>query len=199
VHLNLARRSGSVWGWFFNEFRERVFERATCVDGYLRHLRLNAANEPTVPVAQRDVACLLLTYGAVSAGKPRDPEDGTASPLRDLGLVLRHEETGRFEKTRPLDEVPVEAFLACVAAETDVLHQESMSVGEMLGRRGGPGMVFGLTCEGIEELAARGAKECAKLGVTLDRLGAERHLRVPTMDGAQFWLERHFQRVGKAA
>jgi hypothetical protein len=199
IHLNLARRGASVWGWFFNDFRERVFERATCVEGYVRHLKLHAANEPSIQVAQRDVACLLLAYGAASASEPRDPEDGTASPLRDLGLVLRHEETGRFEKTRPLDEVPLEAFLACVAAEAAALERDAMSIGEMLGRRGGPGVVFGLTGEVIEELAARGAKDYAKLGVTLDRLGAERRLRVPAMAGAQFWLDRHFQRIQKSA
>jgi hypothetical protein len=196
VHLNLARRSGSVWGWFFNDFRERMFDRATCVDAYLRYLRLNASNEPTLSAAQRDVACLLSAYSAASANEPRDPEDGTASPLRDLGLVLRHEDTGRFEKTRPLDEVPIEVFLACVAAEAEDLQQETLSMGDLLGRRGGPGVVLGLTGDSIEDLAARAAQDFAKLGVTLDLLGAERRLRVPMMAGMHFWLDRHFQRVG---
>jgi len=196
VHLNLARRSGSVWGWFFNDFRERLFERPTCVEAYLRHLRINAANEPTLSVAQRDVACLLATYGTASANEARDPEDGTASPLRDLGLVLRHEETGRFEKTRPLDEIPIEVFLACAAAQSEALRLESLSMGELIGRRGGPGLLLGMTSEAIEDLSARGARDCGKLGVTLDLLGAERRLRVPMMGGTQFWLDRHFQRVG---
>jgi len=196
VHLNLVRRSGSVWGWFFNDFRERLFERPTCVEAYLRHLRINAANEPTLSVAQRDIACLLAAYGTESAHEPRDPEDGTASPLRDLGLVLRHEETGRFEKTRPLDEIPIEAFLACAAAQSEALRIESLSMGDLIGRRGGPGFLLGMTSEAIEELSARGARDCGKLGVTLDLLGAERRLRVPMMGGTQFWLDRHFQRVG---
>jgi hypothetical protein len=195
VHLSLARRSASVWGWFFNDFRERMFDRPTCVDAYMRHVRLNAANEPTLSVAQRDVACLLSAYGTAPANEPRDPEDGTASPLRDLGLVLRHLDTERFEKTRPLDEVPIEVFLACVAAEAQDLQQESLSMAELLGRRGGPGLVLGLTGDAIEELAARGARDGAKLGVTLDLLGAERRIGVPMMGGMQFWLDRHFQRV----
>ena len=85
VHLHLARRGRSVWGWFFNDFRERTFERATCVDAYLHHLRLHAANEPSTSTAQRDVACLLLAYGAPSSTDRPDPEDATSSPLRDLG------------------------------------------------------------------------------------------------------------------
>lgn len=88
VHLNLARCSGSVWSWFFNDFRERLFERPTCVEAYLRHLRINAANEPTLSLAQRDIACLLAAYGTASANEPRDPEDGTALPLRGDAVVI---------------------------------------------------------------------------------------------------------------
>lgn len=197
VHLALARRTGSVWGWFFNDFRDRSFDRPTCVDAYLRHLRLHASREPSLSVAQRDVACLLLAYGTSSASEPQDPEDGTASPLRDLGLVARHDEIGRFERTRPLDVVPLEAFLACAAAQAEDIGQESLSVGELLGRRGGPGTVFGLTGDTVEELATRGVRDYAKVGVTLDLLGAERRLRVPAMGGPHFWLERHFLRVGE--
>jgi hypothetical protein len=195
VHLNLASRSGSVWGWFFNDFRERLFERPTCVEAYMRHLRMDAANEPTLPVAQRDIACLLAAYGTASANEPRDPEDGTASPLRDLGLILRHEDIGRFEKTRPLDEIPIETFLACVAVQSEALRIEALSMGELVGRRGGPGLLLGITTEAIEDLSARGAKDFGKLGVTLDLLGAERRLHVPKKAGMQFWLDRHFQRV----
>ncbi len=196
VHLNLARRSGSVWGWFFNDFRERSFERTTCVDAYVRHLNQHAAREPSLSVAQRDVACLLLAYSTSSASQPLDPEDGTSSPLRDLGLVVRHDAVSRYEKTRPLDEIPLEAFLACAASEAADLGRESLSMGELLGRRGGPGMLFGLSGDAIEEMAAQGAREYANAGVTLDLLGAERRLHAPMMDGMHFWLERHFQRVG---
>ena len=63
-------------------------------------------------------------------------------------------------------------------------------------RRGGPGAVLGLGGDAVEDMAARGARDYAKVGVTLDLLGAERRLRVPFMGGAHFWLERHFLRVG---
>lgn len=68
-------------------------------------------------------------------------------------------------------------------------------MGELLGRRNGPGMVLGLSGDAIEALAARGARDYAGAGVTLDLLGAERRLRTPMMDGLHFWLDRHFQRV----
>jgi hypothetical protein len=195
IHLNLARRPGSVWGWFFNDFRERMFDRAACVEAYVSYLRQHAANPPSLSAAQRDVACLLIAYANPTAAEPRDPEDGASSPLRDLGLVLRHEEAGRFERTRALDEIPLEAFLACAAAAAMDRGDESLSIGELVGCRGGPGLVFGLTGDATEELASRAAREYARLGVTLDLLGAERRLRVPILGKTRFWLERHFQRV----
>ncbi|NJL07064.1 MAG: DUF4007 family protein [Methylacidiphilales bacterium] len=198
VHLHLARRSRSVWGWFFSEYRERNFDRATCVDAYRRHLHLHAVNEPSLSVAQRDIACLLAAYASPAAVEPQDPEDGTSSPLRDLGLVVRHADTGRFERIRPLDDVPVEAFLACAASAAADAGQESMSVTEMIGRGGGPGTVYGLDAESIEDLAMRAARDFGARGVALDLLGAERRLRVPTGDMAD-WLEQHFTRIGDVA
>jgi hypothetical protein len=164
VHLHLARRTRSVWGWFFGDFRERVFDRSVCVEAYVRHLRLNAANEPTLAAAQRDVACLLLAYAAPVSGERQDPEDGTVSPLRDLGLVLHHGDTNRFERARPLDGIPTEAFLACVAEAAREADQQALSVAEMLGRRGGPGTVFGLDADAIEGMSVRAVKEYRALG-----------------------------------
>ncbi len=195
VHLMLARRYTSVWGWFFNDYRDRVFERPAAIDAYVRHLKLYAANETTMPVAQRDVACLLAAYASGSVEVRRDPEDGTASPLRELGLILRQDDTGRFERTRPLDGVPLEAFLACAAAQAEDLDLESLSMGELVGCRGGPGTIMGLSGDAIEELASRAAHDAAEGGVTLDRLGSERRLRVPAMGGAHHWLDRHFRRL----
>jgi Protein of unknown function (DUF4007) len=195
IHVNLARRFTSVWGWFFNDFRERVFDRPASVDAYLRHLLLHAANQPSLATTQRDIACLLLAYAAPAAGQPTDPEDSTFSPLRNLGLVLRHEDTGRFEKARPLDRIPLEAFLACADAQAQDLGQESLSTGDMVGRRGGPGLVFGLNGDAVEELATWAARDYASLGVTLDLLGAERRLRVPPAEDMRFWLVRHFART----
>jgi hypothetical protein len=196
VHLKLAGRERSVWAWFFNDFRERIFDRPGCVDASIRHLLLNAANEPSLSAGQRDIACVLSAYAMVSTGEPPDPEDGTLSPLRDLGLVLRHEDTGRFEKTRPLDEVPVEVFLACASAQARSFDQQTLSTGDLLGRRGGPGTVLGLAGNEIEELASRASRDFRALGVTFNLLGAERRLQVPVIYGSHFWLDRHFQRVG---
>jgi hypothetical protein len=72
VHLNLARRYGSVWGWFFSDFRERLFDRATCIDAFMRHLR---------PTWQDTGHQISLSRGALSflsmhIGRPYDAATG---------------------------------------------------------------------------------------------------------------------------
>jgi hypothetical protein len=197
LHLALARRANSVWGWFFSDFRERHFDRPACVDAYTRHLRLHAAKEPSLAVAQRDVACVLGAYASVGGSVPEDPEDGTVSPLRELGLLVKHEDTGRFERTRPLDGVPMEAFLACVTLAAADADAEALSVGEMLSRARAPGSAFGLDSAAIEELSQQSARVFARHGVAFDLLGGERRLRVPHPD-ASYWLQMHFDRIRAA-
>ena len=109
-----GRRPGSVWNWFFNDFRSQSFLREGCIEEFSRAIREHSVNQTTPGVIQREVACLLNTYAALPPSEPVDPEDLTVSPMRSLGLVVRHHDTGRFEKTRPLDAVPVEAFIAAV-------------------------------------------------------------------------------------
>jgi len=196
IHLNLACREGSVWSWFFNDYRERIFERAVCVDAFCRHLKEYSSNQPTPDVAKRDVNCLLLAYSTASANERIDPEDATICPLRDLALVLRHSDTGRYEKTRPLDRVPLEAVLACISGLASETSSNSVPMGEMVRRRFGPARVFGLSGDMIEELAATAEQTYGKAGLKVTLLGAERHLSIPS-HGPHEWYRRHFQRIGE--
>ena len=52
--------------------------------------------------------------------------------FRDLRLIVRRNEMGRFEKTRPLDAVPIEAFLACVANITRQNETDSVGFAELM-------------------------------------------------------------------
>ncbi len=36
LHLVLATREGTVWSWFFNDYSDRIFDRATCVEAFLQ-------------------------------------------------------------------------------------------------------------------------------------------------------------------
>jgi hypothetical protein len=193
LHMALARRDRSVWGWFFNDFHERQFDRRTCVSAFRKHAVESAPNPPSLAMAQRDVACLLQAYGSIRGTVP-DPEEATACPLRDLGLVTAHQDSDRLERTRPVDAIPPEAFLACASY---VAEGNRVSLSGLLSHRSGPARVFGLGSGQIEQLAET-AVDHYRPEVQIDLLGSERSIVVPS-HGPEVWLTRHFERIRPAA
>ncbi len=198
VHTALAQRERSAWGWFFNDFHERHFTRDTCVNAFRDYAAEHAANQPSAAVAERDIACLLQAYAVPSAGVVADPEDGTVCPLRDLGLVVRHSEISRFEKARPLDAIPVEAFLACVSTLARQNGSDSVAFADMMRQRNGIARIFGLGSDQIEAMAEAAAEVYRYQGVHITLLGSERHLVLPKYSTSG-WFDAHFQRIRTAA
>ncbi len=189
MHMSMVRRQRTVWSWFFADFHERRFSRQTCVEAFRSHASKHASNPPSLAMAQRDVGCLLQAY-ASTRGEVTDPEDATVCPLRDLGLVAFDRDAGRFEKTRPIDAIPVEAFLACASK---VAEGNRVPLARLMSDRAGPARVFGLGSGQIESLA-ESASDAHPSEVQIDLLGAERTLVVPDRAPAE-WLSRHFDRI----
>lgn len=197
VHLAIASRDGTVMSWFFNDYLERSFERAACVEAFLRHAKQHASKAPILQTAQRDVACVLASYSTDSTER-QDPEDGAACPLTELRLVAYHRDTRRFEKVRPLDPVPVEVFLAASARCARSAGDETLSVSDLVARRHGPGRLLGLSADMIDKAAENAARVHARNGVAYNLLGAERRLRVPDHPDA-WWLAQHYDRIEAGA
>lgn len=193
LHMALARRTRTVWGWFFSDFHERRFNRPSCVKAFRDHALESASNPPSVKMAQRDVACLLHAYGS-TRGSVSDPEDVTACPLRDLGLVTVHRESEQFEKSRSLAAIPVEVFLVCASY---IAEGNRVALSTLMGHREGPARLFGLASGQIEQLAEI-AGELYRPEVRIDLLGSERTLIVPSHQPG-FWLSRHFRRIRTGA
>lgn len=195
AHIMLARREGSVWNWFFNDFQERTFDRTGCIDAFERHVREKATNPTTHAVIQRDIACLLSSYAVPSANERPDPEDATICPLRSLSLVMKHSDTGRFERTRPLDRIPVEAFLVATSLVAEDMESDSVALSDLLRRRNSPGRILGLDGDMIDEMTTLAANTYGPLGVSIVMLGSNRTLTIPRLRPDQ-WIERHFSRIG---
>lgn len=195
VHIMLARRPGSVWNWFFNDFRSQSFLREGCIEEFSRAIREHSVNQTTPGVIQREVACLLNTYAALPPSEPVDPEDLTVSPMRSLGLVVRHHDTGRFEKTRPLDAVPVEAFIAAVVLLAEDRGSSTLPLTDLIALRNSPGRLFNLDGDMVSEAAQAAAEAYGKEGVRLSLHGATRTITVAE-GSAESWYERHFSRIG---
>jgi hypothetical protein len=197
VHISLATRDGSVFSWFFNDFPERSFDRLGCLDAFQRYLRDRATKPASIEIAQRDVSCVLTSY-ANEFGKLEDPEDGTLCPLTDLRLIVHHRDTRRFEKVTPLDKVPIEVFLGCVSKLGQISGHEAVSVAEMATRRHGPGRILNMQAEALDAAAVEAARIYKHSGVSFELLGAERRLRAAHKT-PEYWLDRHYDRIGVAA
>lgn len=195
VHLMLARRRGSVWNWFFNDFRSHSFAREGCIEDFGRHLREHAVNQTTLGVVQREVGCLLSTYATLPANEPVDPEDVTVSPMRSLSLLVKHHDTGRFEKTQPLDAIPVEAFLACVALLASDAGSWTLPLSDLIALRNSPAKLLNLDGDRISEAAQLAAEAYGADGVKLSLLGSVRTITLPHFT-PESWYEKHFQRIG---
>ncbi|MFG1392326.1 DUF4007 family protein [Xanthobacter agilis] len=197
IHIALARRPGSVWNWFFNSFQERIFDRTTCVEAFMKDVAQHALNPPTPAVAQREVACLLLSYSSPSGRDRLNPEDVTSCPLRPLALVVKHDDTGRYEKTRPMDRIPMEAFLSAAALVAEDLGSNSIAFLDLIRVRNSPARLFGLDGDAVDEIGSACAAAYGRDGVGISMLGANRTLSIPAIAPAE-WLRLHFRRIGVA-
>lgn len=198
VHLLLTQREGSVWSWFFNDYNDRIFDRLAACDAFLQHAQSRAIRAPSAATAQRDVACLLSAYAARPGVDVVDSEEIGACPLRELGLLTRHDAVNRFEKTRRPAGVPVEVFLASAAALAASTGEQALSVRQLATLRGGPGRALCLSLETIEGMIGKiGNKHWLK-GVRAETLAGERRLLVPAED-PEHWLKALYDRVGAEA
>ena len=193
LHLMLARTPGTVWSWFFNVYAERIFDRASCEDAFLEHTRSQALRPATAAVAHKDVACLLASY----AGRPGvdfvDPDDLGASPLRELGLIWRHEQSLRFERSRKPGSIPIEAILASASALAEETGRDAFSFRELATLPFGPGRIFCAGLDALETAVTRAAVESPHAKV--DTLAGERMLLVKRRKPPE-WLKDLYDRMG---
>ena len=195
LHLMLAQGERSVWGWFFNDYPDRYFTRDGCIQAFRSHAEHHATNVPSTKIAQREIGCLLQAYSVQQRVVSEDPENATVCPLRDLRLVVRHADVDRFEKTQPIDAVPVEAFLACAVSLAKRTASNSVSFTELVRSRFGPRRILGLAIDKVESAVDEAVEAYAGQGVQDTMMGAERQLELPDFSVSD-WLNAHFRRIG---
>lgn len=197
LHLMLAEREKSVWGWFFNDYPERYFTRDACIQAFRSHAERHATNVPSLAMAQREIGVLLQSYSVQQRVASEDPENATVCPLRDLRLVVRHADVDRFERTQPIDAVPVEAFLACAGRLAKRTGSDSVSFTELVRSRFGPRRILGLGIDQVESSVGQAVETYAGQGVRSTMMGAERQLELPDFSVSE-WLNAHYRRIGWA-
>jgi hypothetical protein len=198
LHLMLARRDDTVWGWFFNDYGDRIFDRLTCADAFLQYTRNKAVRPASPAMVQRDIACLLSAYASRAGVDVVDPDEIGACPLRELGLLTRHDAVNRYERARRPHGVPQEVFLAAASLLARDTGITSLSLRELSTLRGGPGRLLCLGLDGIETQVGQIGKKRYLEGIQTETLNSERRLMVPRKDPAH-WLAQLYERVGAEA
>lgn len=156
LHLNLVQNPeyAATWDWFFNDHGELKFEKPVLIQKIINREELISKRVPSKNTIERDVTCFLSTYAYSVSREVKDPEDDYGSPFQDLRLMSYQKNSGTYELLRRPRKINPELFL----------YSLNKTVGEKLGslditlswlnkQRGGPLQVFGLTSEGLFELA----------------------------------------------
>lgn len=198
LHLALCRRPGTVWAWFFNDFSERIFDRAACAQAFERHTRGVALRPITEQAAAKDVSCLLGSYAARPGVDVVSPDDVGACPFRELGLVVRHDAINRFERVRAPVALPPEAFLACASLLAQDMGRAALSLRELATLRCGPGRIFCAGLPTIEGLVDAATDERGRWEARVVSLVGEHHLDVRPRPLTSWW-EDAYARVGGTA
>jgi len=194
LHLVLATRDGTVWSWFFNDYSDRIFDRAACAEAFLQFTRAKALRPASDAMSLKDVSCLLSAYAARPGVDVVDPDDVGACPFRELGLIVRHDMVRRFERTRGPIGLPVEAFLACSSLLAEVTGRDALSLRELATLRFGPGRVFCAGLDAVDELVGKASTGNWTKGVSVETLAGERYLRA-LVKPIEFWLRDYYARI----
>lgn len=197
-HLVLATREGTVWSWFFNDYSDRIFDRASCADAFLQFTRAKALRPASDAMALKDVSCLLSAYAARPGVDVVDPDDVGACPFRELGLIVRHDLVRRFERTRVPVGLPVEAFLACSSLLAEETGRDALSLRELATLRFGPGRVFCAGLDSVDEMVGKASTAVSMNGANVETLAGERYLRT-TAKPIEHWLRDYYARIGDAS
>ena len=197
LHLAMARREGTVWSWFFNDYQDRIFDRIACTDAFLQHTRSHAIRPATPAAAQREIACLISSYAARPGVDVVDPDDVGACPLRELGLVVRHEAVNRFERTRNPQAVPMEAFLASASLLAVDMEKSALTLRDLAAARGGPGRVLCMGLDAIEEMVGEIGRRRWVDGIGVETSAGERQLVLAPRAPAS-WLGELYERIEKS-
>lgn len=199
LHLMLARREGTVWNWFFNDYSDRIFDRITATDAFHQHATAKAQRAPSVAMVQRDMACLMSAYAARPGADVVDPDDIGACPLRELGLVIRHDTVNRFERTRRPQGVPAEVFLASAALLAGDLGVSAVSLRQLASARGGPGRILCMGMDAIETQVGKIRKtDYWKKGIQVETTNGEKQLLI-TGENPDKWLKALYERLNEQA
>lgn len=86
--LTTNEKIATTWYWFFNYFKEDVFDRNSALEALEIWVKTTQDKPVSTNSLKRDIDCLFLTY-LIKNFENATPEDVIKSPFEELGLIVQ--------------------------------------------------------------------------------------------------------------
>lgn len=86
--LTTNEKIATAWYWFFNYFKEDVFDRNSVLEALEAWVKTTQDKTVSINSLKRDIDCLFLTY-LIKNFENATPEDVIKSPFEELGLIVQ--------------------------------------------------------------------------------------------------------------
>ena len=197
LHLNLVAPKTQVytWQWFFNHFNLHRFDRSVCLESLRRHVLMSGVRSPRTSTLERDLACMLASYGRVIPVEHDDPEEARECPFVELGLMNHFRMSGYYQLHQGAKDVPPHLFgYALAQAFPDLTEGEGtvdIPLLQAARQPGGPGRAFVLTGESLFDLTSQVEATLGSREIQIAGLAGSRMIRV-TKKKSLDWLRNYY-------
>lgn len=200
LHIELANceEHAVTWWWFFNRFSLTRFDRATCLTNLRAFLESGTQRLPASKTLQRDISCLIATYGTALPREISDPEEADDCPMKELGLLTYSRSTGGCTLMTGLKPIPPELLGYSLSKSlfmgVGLKRQVDVTLREAATKDGGPGKVFVMNADALFELGLQAEQTLGAAEFAVSGLGAERTFRL-MQRSTKDWLSLYYDRL----
>ena len=198
LHANLVRSTqhALTWNWFFNNFRVSRFEKPVCLQGLKRHLESHKVRLPSPKTLDRDLSCLLSTYGRKLPPTSDDPEDALECPMVDLGLLTLYRDSGVYELHLGPKPIPpaLLGYALSRAFRVELHGKKQFDIGlrDAVVHPNSLGAVFALNAESLFEMMSAAESQLDGC-LSIVGLASQRAIRLRVLPDDLDWLHQQKQ------
>ncbi|WP_214757254.1 MULTISPECIES: DUF4007 family protein [unclassified Exiguobacterium] len=152
-YLVTNKDMATSWYWFFNEYRESVFDRERLITALEKWIEVSGLKAVSPNTLKRDIDCLLNMY-ALKDYKSLTPEDVISCPLENLEMISKNVSNYYTKSFADVDEIRDILFVSLLVY-SEKHGQNEFAVEELAESPELWGKVFNLSRSAIVEYATQ--------------------------------------------